>query len=114
MASSPVPGGRRRQPGRSLPAIHKNPQSQDYQAGRTGTDLARALFAMDPETCRIRNERAKASNPVRDVQILAEGWAQDYPCHSMQAACLWMASASAVCTLLNKLARLDNGWSPPQ
>ncbi len=39
---------------------------------------------------------------------------KDYPCHSMQAACLWMASASAVCTLLNKLARLDNGWSPPQ
>jgi len=44
-----------------------------------GRIFARALFAMDPETCRIRNERAKASNPVRDVQILAEGWAQGLP-----------------------------------
>lgn len=44
-----------------------------------GRIFARALFATDPETCRIRNERAKASNPVRDVQILAEGWAQGLP-----------------------------------
>ena len=45
----------------------------------TGRVFARALFATDPEACRIRNERAKASNPIRDVQMLAEGWAQGLP-----------------------------------
>ena len=44
-----------------------------------GRVFARGLFAMDPETCRIRNERAKASDPVRDVQILAAGWGQGLP-----------------------------------
>ncbi|MGS0892274.1 FAD-dependent monooxygenase [Burkholderia stagnalis] len=44
-----------------------------------GRIFARGLFATDPETCRIRNERARASNPVHDVQILAEGWAQGLP-----------------------------------
>ena len=29
--------------------------------------FARGLFAKDPETCRIRNERAKASDPVGDA-----------------------------------------------
>ncbi|MFA6071971.1 MAG: monooxygenase, partial [Janthinobacterium sp.] len=36
-------------------------------------------FATDPETCRIRNERAKASDPLRDVHALAAGWAQGLP-----------------------------------
>ncbi|WP_211459335.1 FAD-dependent monooxygenase [Comamonas sp. PE63] len=44
-----------------------------------GRIFARGLFAMDPETCRIRNERAKASDPVLDVQILAAGWGQGLP-----------------------------------
>lgn len=44
-----------------------------------GRVFARGLFATDPESCRIRNERAKASDPVRDVQALAAGWAQGLP-----------------------------------
>ncbi|SEC20955.1 2-polyprenyl-6-methoxyphenol hydroxylase [Pseudomonas saponiphila] len=44
-----------------------------------GRVFARGLFATDPETCRIRNERAKASDPLRDVQALAAGWSQGLP-----------------------------------
>nr|WP_178126122.1 FAD-dependent monooxygenase [Pseudomonas sp. Fl5BN2] len=44
-----------------------------------GRVFARGLFATDPETCRIRNERVKASDPVRDVQVLAAGWGQGLP-----------------------------------
>lgn len=44
-----------------------------------GRFFARGLFDTDPETCRIRNERAKASDPVRDVQALAAGWGQGLP-----------------------------------
>lgn len=44
-----------------------------------GRVFARGLFATDSETCRIRNERAKASDPVRDVQVLAAGWRQGLP-----------------------------------
>lgn len=44
-----------------------------------GRVFARGLFDTDPETCRIRNERAKASDPARDVQILAAGWGQGLP-----------------------------------
>ncbi|MGE8641159.1 MAG: FAD-dependent monooxygenase [Achromobacter sp.] len=44
-----------------------------------GRVFARGLFAIDPETCRMRNERAKASDPVRDVQALAAGWGQGLP-----------------------------------
>lgn len=44
-----------------------------------GRVFARGLFATDPDTCRIRNERAKASDPVRDVQVLAAGWGQGLP-----------------------------------
>lgn len=44
-----------------------------------GRVFARGLFATDPEICRIRNERAKASDPVSDVQVLAGGWGQGLP-----------------------------------
>lgn len=44
-----------------------------------GRVFARGLFATDPETCRIRNARAKASDRLRDVQVLAAGWAQGLP-----------------------------------
>lgn len=44
-----------------------------------GRFFARGLFATDPESCRIRNERAKASDPVRDVQVLATAWGQGLP-----------------------------------
>ena len=44
-----------------------------------GRVFARALLATDPETCRIRNERAKTSDPLRDVQALATGWSQGLP-----------------------------------
>lgn len=44
-----------------------------------GRVFARGLFDTDPDTCRIRNERAKASDPVRDVQVLAAGWGQGLP-----------------------------------
>ncbi len=44
-----------------------------------GRLFARGLFATDPEVCRVRNERAKASDPVSDVQALAAGWGQGLP-----------------------------------
>ncbi|WP_287914261.1 FAD-dependent monooxygenase [Comamonas sp.] len=44
-----------------------------------GRFFARGLFATDPETCRIRNERAKASNAAHDVRVLAAGWGQGLP-----------------------------------
>ncbi|QKV55323.1 FAD-dependent monooxygenase [Comamonas antarctica] len=44
-----------------------------------GRVFARGLFATDPQSCRIRNERAKASDPVRDVQALAAGWGEGLP-----------------------------------
>lgn len=44
-----------------------------------GRVFARGLFATDPETCRIRDARAKASDPARDVQILAAGWGEGLP-----------------------------------
>lgn len=44
-----------------------------------GRVFARGLFATDPETCRIRNERAKASDPMHDVQVLAAEWGQGLP-----------------------------------
>ncbi|MBN3815935.1 monooxygenase [Paraburkholderia sp. Se-20369] len=44
-----------------------------------GRVFARGLLATDPETCRIRNQRARASDPLRDVQVLAAGWGQGLP-----------------------------------
>ncbi len=44
-----------------------------------GRVLARDLFATDPETCRIRNERAKSSTPLHDVQALAAAWSRGLP-----------------------------------
>lgn len=44
-----------------------------------GRLFARGLFATDPETCRLRNERAKTSDPLRDVQALAAAWGQGLP-----------------------------------
>ena len=44
-----------------------------------GRLFARGLFATDPEACRIRNQRARASDPARDVQALASGWGQGLP-----------------------------------
>lgn len=44
-----------------------------------GRMFARGLFAQDPETCRIRNERAKASDPLRDALAMAAGWSQGLP-----------------------------------
>ncbi len=44
-----------------------------------GRMFARGLFANDPETCRIRNERARASDPMRDALAMAAGWSQGLP-----------------------------------
>ncbi|MBK0013064.1 FAD-dependent monooxygenase [Stenotrophomonas sp. S41] len=44
-----------------------------------GRMFARGLFANDPETCRIRNERARASDPVRDAHAMAQGWSLGLP-----------------------------------
>ena len=44
-----------------------------------GRGFARALFATDAETCRLRDARVSACDPARDVQVLAAGWAQGLP-----------------------------------
>ncbi|MCY4124215.1 MAG: FAD-dependent monooxygenase, partial [Pseudomonas sp.] len=36
-----------------------------------GRGFARALFATDAQTCRLRDERVRACDPARDVQVLA-------------------------------------------
>ncbi|WP_343742728.1 FAD-dependent monooxygenase [Herbaspirillum huttiense] len=51
-----------------------------------GRIFARGLFATDPESCRIRNERAKASDPARDVEVLAAGWGQGLPMYGGDAS----------------------------
>ena len=53
--------------------------SKTARLAEQGRVFARGLFATDPETCRIRNERAKASDPMHDVQVLAAGWGQGLP-----------------------------------
>ncbi|WP_095948876.1 FAD-dependent monooxygenase [Variovorax boronicumulans] len=55
----------------------RNPKTT--KLAEQGRFFARMLFATDPETCRIRNERAKASDPLRDARAMAEGWAQGLP-----------------------------------
>ncbi|MCW0379660.1 FAD-dependent urate hydroxylase [Xanthomonas sacchari] len=60
-----------------------------------GRLFARGLFAQDPETCRVRNERAKASDPLRDAQAMAAGWSQGLPI----ADCIGGALASGVGSL---------------
>lgn len=60
-----------------------------------GRMFARSLFAKDPETCRIRNERAKASDALRDAQAMAAGWSQGLP----MADCTDRAPANGVGSL---------------
>lgn len=55
----------------------RNPKTT--KLAEQGRFFARMLFATDLETCRIRNEKAKASDPLRDVRVMAEGWAQGLP-----------------------------------
>ena len=60
-------------------AFAKIRASKTARFAEQGRVFARGLFATDPETCRIRNERAKASDPVSDVQVLVAGWGQGLP-----------------------------------
>lgn len=60
-------------------AFAKIRASKTARLAEQGRVFARGLFATDPETCRIRNERARASNPMHDVQVLAAGWGQGLP-----------------------------------
>lgn len=66
-----------------------------------GRVFARALLATDAETCRIRNERAKTSDPVSDVRALAAGWGQGLP----MSGCTDSAPAQAVGS--NSLYRME-------
>ncbi|MDH1477172.1 FAD-dependent monooxygenase [Comamonas thiooxydans] len=60
-------------------AFAKIRASKTARLAEQGRVFARGLFATDPETCRIRNERARASDPMHDVQVLAAGWGQGLP-----------------------------------
>jgi hypothetical protein len=40
---------------------------------------AQALFSVDKARCAIRNETAKASDPMADVQAMAKGWGAHLP-----------------------------------
>ena len=60
-------------------AFAKIRASKTARLAEQGRVFARGLFATEPETCRIRNDRAKASDPVHDVQVLAAGWGQGLP-----------------------------------
>lgn len=44
-----------------------------------GRAFARGLFTTDPESCRVRNQNVKASDPFQDVKALANGWGQGLP-----------------------------------
>lgn len=60
-------------------AFAKVRSAKTAKLAEQGRVFARGLFATDPETCRMRNERAKASDPVRDVAVLATGWGEGLP-----------------------------------
>ncbi|WOS42785.1 FAD-dependent monooxygenase [Xanthomonas rydalmerensis] len=60
-----------------------------------GRLFARGLFAQDTETCRLRNERAKASDPLRDAHAMAAGWSQGLP----MADCIDRAPANGAGSL---------------
>ena len=66
-----------------------------------GRVFARALLATDAETCRIRNERAKASDPVSDVRALAAGWGQGLPMPGCTDSALAQTAGS------NSLSRME-------
>lgn len=61
------------------------------QLAEQGRVFARGLFAQDPDICRARNERAKASDPTRDALAMAAGWSQGLP----MAARIEQAAANA-------------------
>ncbi|PTU30317.1 FAD-dependent oxidoreductase [Stenotrophobium rhamnosiphilum] len=42
-------------------------------------EFASALFSTDPEVCRIRDQRAKAADPILNVSALAAGWGAGLP-----------------------------------
>lgn len=64
---------------RAFRAFTKIRSPKTAKLAEQGRAFASGLFATDPETCRMRNERAKASDPLRDVQVLAAGWGQGLP-----------------------------------
>lgn len=68
-----------------------------------GRVFARGLFATDPETCRMRNERAKASDPVRDVAVLAAGWGEGLPMPGCTTSTPAHGGDSAACTVSNNV-----------
>ncbi|UYK78574.1 FAD-dependent monooxygenase [Xanthomonas sacchari] len=64
---------------RALPRFAAIRGPKTTKLAEQGRMFARGLFAQDPETCRLRNERAKASDPLRDAQAMAAGWSQGLP-----------------------------------
>ncbi|MCW0413200.1 FAD-dependent monooxygenase [Xanthomonas sacchari] len=64
---------------RALPRFATIRGPKTTRLAEQGRLFARGLFAQDPETCRLRNERAKASDPLRDAQAMAAGWSQGLP-----------------------------------
>lgn len=76
-----------------------------------GRVFAHGSFATDPETCCICNGRAKASEPVRDVQILAAGWAQGLPMAGGDDSHPRKDAALPACTALNEMRSIPRGQS---
>ncbi|MCW0459457.1 FAD-dependent urate hydroxylase [Xanthomonas sacchari] len=64
---------------RALPRFAAIRGPKTTKLAEQGRMFARGLFAQDPETCRLRNARAKASDPLRDAQAMAAGWSQGLP-----------------------------------
>jgi 2-polyprenyl-6-methoxyphenol hydroxylase-like FAD-dependent oxidoreductase len=83
--------------------------SKTARLAEQGRVFARGLFATDPETCRIRNERAKASDPMHDVQVLAAGWGQGLPMPGCPDGTPAQEGASAACTALNDVRWIPRG-----
>ena len=42
--------------------------------------FARELFITDPQACRERDARVRASDPLQGVHALAQGWGRGLPC----------------------------------
>jgi FAD-dependent urate hydroxylase len=79
----------------ALPRFATIREPKTTKLSEQGRMFARGLFANDPETCRIRNERAKASDPLRDAQAMAAGWSQGLPI----ADCVDKADANGVSSM---------------
>ncbi|MFG0228306.1 FAD-dependent oxidoreductase [Achromobacter sp. 413638] len=58
--------------------------------------FARELFITDPQACRERDARVRASDPLQGIQALAQGWGRGLPLSTLEQADAGMAVAAGM------------------